>query len=732
MLFALAAAVLTAPTLLVPPAHPVETTTPAHGHSNGAVVLDAAVLDALRSMAHPRFDLPLPDGTSLGLVLEPVDVLADGAQIVVMRPAEQRPGRRTAPGQMQAATLDVDLKAFAVRVEGRTDAIGFVGATDDLLGGFVTIDGRTLWLSSGPVGAGLPPVVWDPTLADPSYVPQGTDFCSVDMIAHPAPPPSDGGIAGQSTNACREVTLAIETDAEFTVNLFGGNEEAAAAYALALTAATSEIYTNDLNVRLRVGYLRLWNVNAATDPWNQTSTVNQLFQFRDTWIATMGSVPRDNAQFLSGRGLGGGVAWLPGLCGDFSYGLSANLGGSFPYPLQNNSNANWDIMVYAHELGHNFGSPHTHSYSPPLDGCGNNDCSQANQGTIMSYCHLCSGGLANVALAFHPENVVTMSNLLDSIGCTYEGGAQPAIATDDYVVAPAGTTAVVDPLFNDERSNCEALTIQSFDAVTAAGVPVVLVPAPPGGRPTFTVAVPSSAAGEDTFTYTIIDGVGSTATATVVLDVLPLLPATNVVGTTPGVEATYYAVGDIVVLPDFSLLTPLRTEVVGQVNFPSTGGVFAGSGLADFVGAVFEGWFDAPSSGFYTFFCESDDGSKLFVGDTLVVSNDGLHGMVEKSGVVGLAKGRHKVRIEFFERGGGAGVIARYSGMGAAKQVIPASLWSTGGTIVGPDLDGNGSVDAADLAILLGAWGSSDPTRDLNADGTVDAADLALLLGSWS
>jgi hypothetical protein len=44
-------------------------------------------------------------------------------------------------------------------------------------------------------------------------------------------------------------------------------------------------------------------------------------------------------------------------------------------------------------------------------------------------------------------------------------------------------------------------------------------------------------------------------------------------------------------------------------------------------------------------------------------------------------------------------------------------------------------VDAADLAILLGKWGSvgdsSDLVADLNTDGAVDAGDLEILLGSW-
>ncbi len=47
------------------------------------------------------------------------------------------------------------------------------------------------------------------------------------------------------------------------------------------------------------------------------------------------------------------------------------------------------------------------------------------------------------------------------------------------------------------------------------------------------------------------------------------------------------------------------------------------------------------------------------------------------------------------------------------------------------DLNNSGVVDAADLAILLGAWGSSTLGPDINSDGTVDASDLALLLGNW-
>lgn len=46
------------------------------------------------------------------------------------------------------------------------------------------------------------------------------------------------------------------------------------------------------------------------------------------------------------------------------------------------------------------------------------------------------------------------------------------------------------------------------------------------------------------------------------------------------------------------------------------------------------------------------------------------------------------------------------------------------------DLTGDAVVDAADLAAMLGAWGSAG-AADLNADGVVDAGDLSVLLGGW-
>jgi len=61
--------------------------------------------------------------------------------------------------------------------------------------------------------------------------------------------------------------------------------------------------------------------------------------------------------------------------------------------------------------------------------------------------------------------------------------------------------------------------------------------------------------------------------------------------------------------------------------------------------------------------------------------------------------------------------------------VFPAQLTSA----CFSDLNADGTVDGADLGMLLGLWGDCGQgcAADLNADGVVDGADAGLLLGDW-
>ena len=65
----------------------------------------------------------------------------------------------------------------------------------------------------------------------------------------------------------------------------------------------------------------------------------------------------------------------------------------------------------------------------------------------------------------------------------------------------------------------------------------------------------------------------------------------------------------------------------------------------------------------------------------------------------------------------------------------PHCLSNMKGTIVvSPigDINNDGKVDGADIGLLIGAWGSSNPAADINHDGVVDGGDLGILLGNWT
>jgi uncharacterized protein (DUF2141 family) len=47
------------------------------------------------------------------------------------------------------------------------------------------------------------------------------------------------------------------------------------------------------------------------------------------------------------------------------------------------------------------------------------------------------------------------------------------------------------------------------------------------------------------------------------------------------------------------------------------------------------------------------------------------------------------------------------------------------------DLNDDGKVDGADLAMLLGAWGNNNIFMDINGDGKIDGADVAQLQTAW-
>lgn len=93
----------------------------------------------------------------------------------------------------------------------------------------------------------------------------------------------------------------------------------------------------------------------------------------------------------------------------------------------------------------------------------------------------------------------------------------------------------------------------------------------------------------------------------------------------------------------------------------------------------FSGMIQIPTTGKYTFSISSDDGSRIYLDEKLLVDNDGLHGMSEKSGTVDLVAGSHPLVVTYFDNGGGDGLEVTWSGPGIPKQKIPADRLTVSG-----------------------------------------------------
>lgn len=142
-----------------------------------------------------------------------------------------------------------------------------------------------------------------------------------------------------------------------------------------------------------------------------------------------------------------------------------------------------------------------------------------------------------------------------------------------------------------------------------------------------------------------------------------------------GLRYSFYE-GNWSALPNFNNLTPVSSGIIN--NFVTT---VRGS-RTDYYGIVYTGYIEITASGTYTFYSASDDGSKIWVNNTLVVNNDGLHGVSpEKSGTINLNVGYYPIRVEYFEQAGGDGLTIRYSGPGISKNTIPDARLREGFTM---------------------------------------------------
>jgi lysophospholipase L1-like esterase len=123
-------------------------------------------------------------------------------------------------------------------------------------------------------------------------------------------------------------------------------------------------------------------------------------------------------------------------------------------------------------------------------------------------------------------------------------------------------------------------------------------------------------------------------------------------------------------LPDLSMLTPVATGTVATFEWSPRQQTFN-------YALRFSGYLQVETLGIYTFYTDSGDGSRLTIGDTVVVDNDGIHPPGERDGQIALQPGLHAICVDYMkyiDEPGNAWFEVSIAGPNGQRQTIPASM----------------------------------------------------------
>ena len=395
-----------------------------------------------------------PDGRSPGEAVRIPDEVVDRLVAARFEETVRIPDWPIAAGVRGAVSLvrhDVyapDAKLYEVGPAGpvevpRSRWLFFWGAVESVSGGralvIVDPDDRSIrGQADGPDGLAELRADGRETLVAPmtSFLPEEVRekpswSCGQESLPpSPHPEVAPESASPMTPTALVTATIAVDTDNELMLQKFGDNVTNATNYVAQLIAAMTTGYERDLNVRLLQG-TTYYRVSSVADPWtggtgNADST--KLNEFSSYWNTNYGGVSRALAMLLSGKqssaNSSSGIAWINGLC-------SKSIGYSFSQVFKySGSTGSSDNLVVGHENGHNFGSKHTHCYTPPIDNCysgesncysGATSCPAAQtiggipnvKGTWMSYCHILGGGCTS-SNVFHPTTVTLLNGIVNT------------------------------------------------------------------------------------------------------------------------------------------------------------------------------------------------------------------------------------------------------------------------------------------------------------------------------
>ena len=126
--------------------------------------------------------------------------------------------------------------------------------------------------------------------------------------------------------------------------------------------------------------------------------------------------------------------------------------------------------------------------------------------------------------------------------------------------------------------------------------------------------------------------------------------------------------------PNTDFTSPAFTRLDATIGFNWGLGSPGPSMPSDMFTVRWTGQVEAQYTETYTFYTQSDDGSRVWVNGQKIIDNFSIHSWEEHSGTIALRKGqRYDITVEYFEWGGGAEVSLLWSSLSQPKNLIPTS-----------------------------------------------------------
>ena len=223
------------------------------------------------------------------------------------------------------------------------------------------------------------------------------------------------------------------------------------------------LYEND-GITTSLKSIFIWT---EQDPYEGDGSSDYLYQFNEVRPVFDGDLGQ--LVGIDPGGLGGVAVTINGLCKSTNFCYSDV---NFSYSTV--PTFSWTVQVISHEMGHLFGSRHTHSCAwngnnTAIDNCApyaigstaeGYGCLQSPpllpntvvKGTLMSYCHLVSGIGINFANGFGPQPTSAILNTVNSRTCLGTDCITTCINTVSSINIEQETTGSVLVTWLDEVS----------------------------------------------------------------------------------------------------------------------------------------------------------------------------------------------------------------------------------------------------------------------------------------